>query len=557
MRTHATAQPPSLASPDCKAGKGRTGTLLAASLVHSQGCNTAAAALDHFSHTRTYNNKGVTLPSQARYVKYYALQCAARAAAASAGPSPPSPSPAAPCPGGGGGALPEVISVLEGASRDPSALLLTVTLGLLPGWDARALVLGSTFSLQESPCGAVALAATVLSSPPPFRCGDVLLSVNAVAPTCPSHALELMRAAIAPGPALQGGAAGAAPSFCVVRLLRRPMEQLTCSPSPPTSHQQYWERVRGAIGPWLGGAEGGAGGAALTPPCPSIQLHSITLHTQRGTSSVLKALASANGGAGCSSRGGPRGGLVWVLLGGPFCRTVLGEYALVADARTGSSGAGAAPVDAADYETLEWRWQPRQTPAAAAVSAAAAAEAPQPGGGAAPSSGLVLRSFSGHAGPAPAAVALPPGAVACGDARLILTRGGTSKPLAALWFHTAFLPLPAAAARAAGCAASGAASLSAGSAGQGRDDDVPGDYSVSARAPHPTLGALLSAQGVGPSASPRLLQGGSGGLVPPLPDLTTHASFSKAALDRACKDRKDVVWGVGMHIKLHFGVRTD
>ena len=51
----------------CKAGKGRTGTMIAAYIVHRSGGEIdAETALGIFSKARTNNNKGVTIPSQHR-----------------------------------------------------------------------------------------------------------------------------------------------------------------------------------------------------------------------------------------------------------------------------------------------------------------------------------------------------------------------------------------------------------------------------------------------------------------------------------------------------------
>jgi phosphatidylinositol-3,4,5-trisphosphate 3-phosphatase/dual-specificity protein phosphatase PTEN len=60
----------------CKAGKGRTGLMIACLLLHTKEAATAQEALECFANKRTANGKGVTIPSQIRYVHYYE-QCLA------------------------------------------------------------------------------------------------------------------------------------------------------------------------------------------------------------------------------------------------------------------------------------------------------------------------------------------------------------------------------------------------------------------------------------------------------------------------------------------------
>ena len=72
----------------CKAGKGRTGLVVSAHLLHSGKYATSKESLHHFGFLRTHNAEGVTIPSQQRWVALYERYLILKAAGQSL-PSPP------------------------------------------------------------------------------------------------------------------------------------------------------------------------------------------------------------------------------------------------------------------------------------------------------------------------------------------------------------------------------------------------------------------------------------------------------------------------------------
>ncbi len=78
-RSFLDEHPQNVISVHCKAGKGRTGTMIASYFVYA-GVGNSNETLLLFGKQRTSNSKGVTIPSQIRYVHYFDNYCSLRRA---------------------------------------------------------------------------------------------------------------------------------------------------------------------------------------------------------------------------------------------------------------------------------------------------------------------------------------------------------------------------------------------------------------------------------------------------------------------------------------------
>ncbi|KAK0400220.1 hypothetical protein QR680_003410 [Steinernema hermaphroditum] len=71
MHTYLLTDPENVVAVHCKAGKGRTGVMICAYLTYIRLYPSARQCMDYYSIVRTHNNKGVTIPSQRRYIYYF------------------------------------------------------------------------------------------------------------------------------------------------------------------------------------------------------------------------------------------------------------------------------------------------------------------------------------------------------------------------------------------------------------------------------------------------------------------------------------------------------
>lgn len=69
------ADPENVVAIHCKAGKGRTGVMICAFLIYVGVWEDADECMAFYGIARTYNGKGVTIPSQKRFIRHFAELC--------------------------------------------------------------------------------------------------------------------------------------------------------------------------------------------------------------------------------------------------------------------------------------------------------------------------------------------------------------------------------------------------------------------------------------------------------------------------------------------------
>jgi len=75
VREWLDTDPENVVAIHCKAGKGRTGVMICAYLLYVGAWENADECMAFYGTARTYNGKGVTIPSQKRFIRHFAELC--------------------------------------------------------------------------------------------------------------------------------------------------------------------------------------------------------------------------------------------------------------------------------------------------------------------------------------------------------------------------------------------------------------------------------------------------------------------------------------------------
>jgi phosphatidylinositol-3,4,5-trisphosphate 3-phosphatase/dual-specificity protein phosphatase PTEN len=380
------AHPDNVAVVHCKAGKGRTGTLIAAYLLLSGECSGPDEALTFFGAERTRNGRGVTIPSQLRFVRYWGAQ---RVAMREAEAGWPGSAPAAQL---------ALVDALATAAMPPVATIASAVLAPIlaasatarelwrcddadePGGVLVHVVVGrdgvrdAGFSVARDAAGRLVVVAVQAQAghtePPPgtahvstyVRVGDEIAGVGHEAP--PARGSTEMGSASFPS-RIADAEEG-------VLLLRNSIDPLAITiarweaaavggggPAPCRSPQEWLGRVARAVGPWAPGSD------PRVVPAPAVQLLSLSLShapTVKPTSTLARLGAACRKCLACLARGllgsciGLKGGpstdlrglgdVTIQLFGGHLCRTLLFDSRSIDKARKGVAVPGPVP---------EWR----------------------------------------------------------------------------------------------------------------------------------------------------------------------------------------------------------